>query len=703
MSYWNKSLTSSTNTLDNVSLSARGRTVKSTSDEFYEIEPAIVLDIILDIDHPYLRDKQSTLVPGQWPVDVNGKAPLKTDQDYTWIGRALIRLIQTNSNVEKEDLIWATPLESNISEYPVLNEIVGVVSYLGQYYYTRKINKFNTPNANADFNMELVYGGFTKFGSTNPAQGNRELLVKTSDPRVPYIGPQSKLNIYGGVGFIGALGRYFYYNPRIRSLKRREGDLVFESRFGQSIRFASYDDDRKNDCGHNSDFSGYTDYKGNGVKNPKFNLEAGGGNPMVLIRNRQRPISSTIVNEKNVGGYMLEDVNEDGTSIHLTSGVTLSLFNTTKWLKKKMWGNGSEEQPLFNGITNFKFPKLIGDQLVINSDRVTISAKKNELFQYSKKRMAFVTDDECTIDAQNQIIITTNNKTVLNSPAIYLGEYNQTNEPVLLGQTSVNWLFDLCNWLLAHTHWYNHKHPDAQGGTTGNANPTQTQTTVQAASLTVLRNNLNLLMSRRVFTVGGGLAPGANGGTIPSGEPAVTITTPAGSGVPGGWSGSNRKYSTTEKQKIQTQIEESKAIAMSVSSTSDKTKASVAAVKEDLASVQSSVRKYHNGVTVTALKTVQQQLKLANTNALLSKQYSDQVQTLTETAATTDNEAVRIEANIAAKDAADKSKHYANLAEENKKAANSAAAVAAKEVSNHEAAVAANNAAKNTKLHGGRQ
>ena len=87
---------------------------------------------------------------------------------------------------------------------------------------------------------------------------------------------------------------------------------------------------------------------------------------------------------------------------------------------------------VFNGDTSFKFPKLLGDQIVINSDRIIISAKKNEMFQYSKKRMSFVTDDEFTVDAQNQIVINTNNKTVLNSPAIYLGEYNQTNEPVLL-------------------------------------------------------------------------------------------------------------------------------------------------------------------------------------------------------------------------------------------------------------------------------
>ena len=178
---------------------------------------------------------------------------------------------------------------------------------------------------------------------------------------------------------------------------------------------------------------------------------------------------------------------------------------------------------------------------MINTDRIVIQARKNEMFQYSKKRMAFVTDDEYTVDAQNQLVITTNNKTVINSPAIYLGEYNQTAEPILLGQTTVNWLYDFCNWTLAHTHWFTHNHPDAQVVTTGDANPNQTQTTVQAASLIVLREQLNLLMSRRVFTVGGGFAPGKNGGSIPNGAAPVSITIPAGSGVPGGFNGVNHR------------------------------------------------------------------------------------------------------------------------------------------------------------------
>ena len=495
MSYWNKSNSISTSTLDATStFSNVNKGGFNTLNEFYEIESAIVLDIILDTNHSYF--KKNTLVSQQWPLDINGKPSLETDPDYTWIGRALVRLIYSNDSVEKEELVWAIPLESNISEYPLLNEMVGVVSYLGQYYYTRKINKFNTPNTNADFNLELKYGGFKKLSASNTQiQGNRELLTKSTDPKIPYVGPQSKLGSGGGIGYIGALGRYFYYNPRIRSLKRREGDLIFESRFGQSIRFAAYDDNRGNDKSSIE----YEDYKGS-------------GNPMIIIRNRQRPLNKLNVDEKNVGGYMLEDVNKDGTSIHLTSGLTLSAFQTT--CLKKMWGNG-EEQEGFNGTTSFKFPKLWGDQIVINSDRVIISAKREEMFQYSKKRMSFVTDDEYTVDAHNQIIFTTNNKTVINSPAIYLGEYDQTGEPVLLGQTTVNWMYELCNLLLKHTHWYKHVHPDSSNHhhhhKIGQPIANQTQTIVQNMELQLLRDNLQACLSRRVFVTGGGYAPGQDG------------------------------------------------------------------------------------------------------------------------------------------------------------------------------------------------
>ena len=76
------------------------------------------------------------------------------------------------------------------------------------------------------------------------------------------------------------------------------------------------------------------------------------------------------------------------------------------------------------------------------------------------------------------------------------------NEPVLLGQTTVNWLYQLCNAMLAHTHWYKHLHTNA-----GQESPSTTQAPVELQPIIALRDSLHTLLSRRVFVTGGGLPP----------------------------------------------------------------------------------------------------------------------------------------------------------------------------------------------------
>lgn len=508
MSYWKRFSGKTYQSLDNYS-NVGGST--SQVDEFYEFEPAIVLDVILDDTHEYFKNNDITkLEYDRWPKDVDGKKPLKDDVDYTWIGRALVRMVESQQKVEKPKLIWAKPLESNISEYPLINEVVFVVKCLdGGLYYTKKVNSKNFINQNADFGMELLYGGF----ENGVQKGNSEL----SDSKKEFKGPICKTRANGGYGFEGVVGRYFWINDNIRSIRRYEGDLVIESRFGQSIRFSAYDKDRKNDESSDS----LDDYKTDGTPNPISNVKAGGGNPMIIIRNRQRPIKKegesyqlheklpAVIGtkaEKNVGGYIEEDINNDGSTIAITSGKTESKWKTTCY--KKMWEEGMEEQEAFSpvGCSNFKYPTLNGEQIVINTDRLILSSRMGETFHYSKKRYGIVTDSEYTVDAHDQIVFNTNVKTVFNSPAIYLGEYDMTNEPVLLGQTTCNWLWELCMWLLKHTHWYVHSHVDA-----GDESPSNTQIPKEQQELIALRDALHALLSRRVFVTGGGFAPGQDG------------------------------------------------------------------------------------------------------------------------------------------------------------------------------------------------
>jgi hypothetical protein len=513
--YWDSVKGKSITAMDNYQMIQSGGT--TTQLAFYELEAAVVLDIILDENHPYIQKNKINMVPEDSLPNFDGSPASISDPRYPFIGRALVRPIKSLNHVEKEELIWAIPLESNISEYPLINEVVVIGYYLGNSspFYSRKINAFNLPNGNPDFSIEGEIGGSTT--STGQEKGNRELYDQTKT----YQGPLSKMvSDENRSDARGVAGRYFWINKNIRALKRHEGDTIIESRFGQSIRFGSYDEVRNNDVG----LKEYKDYHGqsnDAPTNPYTGLPAGGGNPFVLIRNRQRPLLKEgekksiydkippligTAQEKNSGGYILEDINYDGSSIHITCGLTISQFKTTCF--KTMFQVGAEEQPAYSpfGSTPFVFPsQLSGDQIVMNSDRLIFQSRTAETFHFSKKRYAVVTDNEYTVDAHQQVVITSNTKTVLNSPAIYLGQYDQTAEPVLLGQTSVEWLYNLCNWLLAHTHWHKHGHTRKSAG---RAVPDKTQKPVEEAKLIALRDSLKALLSRRVFVVGGGYAPG---------------------------------------------------------------------------------------------------------------------------------------------------------------------------------------------------
>ena len=521
MSYW-KTNSKNTRTLDSFGLSTNHHSKGSSPTEFYEMEMGVVLDIVVDENHPIFTSNgklRSNIDPARWPADLQGSPALPTDKDLSWIGRALVRPLVSEKLTDKDQLLWAYPLEANISEYPLINEPVILVNYNGQLYYTKKLNYHNWPNNNLDFTIETSTSGraIPQLFSSNPLTGSKE----------------SQTNFKADSGFHGFAGSYFVANNKIRTIRRFEGDLLFESRFGQTIHLTAYDANRANDGG-----------------DPKNKDYQDGGNPMIIIRNRQRPLVKAgqkliphkklppilgTTQEKNVGGFLEENINHDGSTIAITSGLTISQYVTSCY--KKMFGDG-EEVKTFQGPTPFTTPTFNGDQIVINTDRLVLSSRYGESLHYSKKRYGIVTDNEFTVDAHQQVVITTNTKTVINSPAIYLGEYDNTNEPALLGQTTVNWLYQLCNWLIAHTHWYHHSHTNA-----GEESPSQTQIPVQVQQLIALRDQLHTLLSRRVFVTGGGFAPGQNGGTITDGTTPVQISTGTGAGVPGGWNGTNFRAS----------------------------------------------------------------------------------------------------------------------------------------------------------------
>jgi len=524
-----------------------------------QLQLAVVVDIINNENHPLLKEKNKPNVnPQNFPLNYKSSPSSEKDVDYSYFGRAKVRVISSEIKTPREKLPWAIPIDQTITQYPLLNELVVVQKVGDTYFYSKPLNKFNFFN-NLDFSVETVYS----------LEGNSAVPFKEDVSKKSYISAP----IYKKYNNLGFAGEYFITNPNIRNVVKYEGDTVIESRFGQSIRFATYDENRNND---KSDL--YLSYK---VNNSLRDSSGGGyGNPMIIIRNRQRNIAQDTETpgvhrklpkipkitekEKNYGGLIYEDINNDGTTIAITSGVTVSKWVTSVY--KSIFGRTSnnsptEEQVKYNpnGASNFIFPKLNGDQIVVNTDRLVLQSRLAETLHFSKKRYAITTDSEYTVDANDQIVLTTNRLTCLNSPQIFLGQYGETNEPALLGQTTVDWLYDLCNWLLDHVHWYNHVHPHPHTHIGNMGYPTsppippntinsisnQTQIPVQQIKLKLLRDNLHKTLSRRVYLTGGGYAKG-NDGVKPkdSGPDCVDplkINTTNGTGVIGTFKGRNRR------------------------------------------------------------------------------------------------------------------------------------------------------------------
>ena len=230
-----------------------------------------VLDIILDINHPLASEYGN----------------------YDSIGTIFYSDLEGNiPNVNPKDAPTASPLFSYLKYYPLINEIVLVLTtndrniYDGKQkttYYLPQVNMWGHPHHNA---LPTVVGLESEQTTNDYKQTEAGLVRQVED---------------GGTDI--NLGNYFQEKLNIKPLLPYEGDMILEGRFGNSIRFGSTN--ISNDI---SDPNGWSD-SGNT------------GDPITIIRNGQ----SSILDEK---GWLptTEDINGDASSIYLTSNQRIRNF-----------------------------------------------------------------------------------------------------------------------------------------------------------------------------------------------------------------------------------------------------------------------------------------------------------------------------------------------------------------------------------------
>jgi hypothetical protein len=380
--------------------------------------PVRVVDIVLNETHPRFVEV------GEW----NG------------IGTIFYNSV-TDPTTQNNTNNQARPAFANIKQFPLINEIVYLFSLplpnsqeefdsQGNYYFT-PINIWNSQHHNA------VPNGLVLNAEQAP------------DYQQTQAGNVRRVQDSGTEIF---LGNTFVEEPDIHPLLPFEGDLIYEGRWGNSIRFGSTVTGSSND----------------------WSVTGSNGDPITIIRNGQNPNIPT-------DGWVptVESINEDLSSIYLTSTQKLPLqASSTNY---NSYPSNSPTSP----------DQFAGRQLILNSGRLVFNTTTDHLLLTSKKSINLNAVEGAYIDTPN---------IVMNSTSIKLGSKDAT-ESLMLGDKTVALLSDVLDQLIAVV---NDLGQLAVKPIVGGAapDPKLIATTAKAKiKLTNSKNKLNTLLSKQNKTI----------------------------------------------------------------------------------------------------------------------------------------------------------------------------------------------------------
>ena len=310
------------------------------------------------------------------------------------------------------ELPVAYPFEKNFIDLPLINEKVSIYNDGSNITYKRIDN-----DVSGNKNLSSAYNTISQKFAKKQQSANTQQIPEQSKaehygkvqanniPRSTSEGESSK-NTDG-------YGSYFFPS-NIHKLTLNEGDTLIESRFGQSIRFSAYN-------------------------NPQRVFS-----PNIIIRNSESPLTQIT---PAASGSINEDINRDGSSIVLSSGDYILPFIPGTINEKG--ATDFQTQP-----KSFKpYPeKLKGDQALINSGRIILSAKNAEMMFYAKGNVGFISDGQFSIDTRlgmnvsvnDNISFVTNNRDFqifAGNCSVFLG--SKDLEPMVKGQKLVEILSEL--------------------------------------------------------------------------------------------------------------------------------------------------------------------------------------------------------------------------------------------------------------------
>lgn len=277
-----------------------------------------VFDIILDKDHPFFTNILDGFDPSYIGCIFWGSLSLK----------------EGNSDLDPLKLSIAKPYFNSFSYFPIKNEIVSLILAPNKNHYEQT----------QGFTSNVEYYYFPPVNIWNSSGYNPLPLdsdTKSKGKKVnQYINSINNNNVQQEEPPID-LGQYIDENKvsNTKNMVPFEGDMILEGRFGNSIRFGSSNPRGKNAWSENDSE----------------------GEPIILISNGQT----------NNGDIIVEDINNDASSIYLTSNQNISNINISANNFKSLNSPFNSLKNTNDTITSYGLSQLPDDSIGYNTGNTT--------------------------------------------------------------------------------------------------------------------------------------------------------------------------------------------------------------------------------------------------------------------------------------------------------------------------------------------
>ena len=270
---------------------------------------------------------------------------------------------------------FAKPLFPNNKIFPLENEIVYILSLPNSnvqgnvndtsFYYFQPINIWNSVHHNA---------------IPDPINGNSLPPSQQQDYEQTEAGAVRRVTD-GGSEI--DLGNTFVEKLDIKNLQPFEGDIFYEGRWGQSLRFGSTVNDSP-------------------ILNP-WSRTGNNGDPLTILRNSQYN------DGKDAWIPQVEDINKQGSSVYMTSTQAIPIEVSSKSYSSYKTAPTSPD-------------KFAGEQIILNSGRLLFNTKSDSILMSSKNSINLNAINDVNIDAP---------RTVIQSKTVKLGDRDAFESAIL--------------------------------------------------------------------------------------------------------------------------------------------------------------------------------------------------------------------------------------------------------------------------------